>query len=69
MPGSSNSRERVAFEAGAAVLMTITAFKLVPNILGRIVLGGVVVVAMIWAGLLPADPGATRGVWGQRTAT
>ena len=64
----SDKPNKATLEAGAAILMTVMAFKLVPNLLGRIALAGVVVLIMTWAGFLPADLGATRGGWGQKTA-
>ena len=58
---------------GAAVLMTIVAFKLVPKFLGRVVLGACVVAAMVGAGWLPSprvsdgSNGSNEG-WGKRAA-
>ncbi|MCJ1445769.1 MAG: hypothetical protein MMC23_006274 [Stictis urceolatum] len=56
--GSGNGNVRLddrqtALFAGGAVLMTILAFKFVPSLVARVVLGAVVVAAMVGCGLLP----------------
>ena len=51
--GSDVDNGKAAVMTGGAVLMTIVAFKLVPRFVGRVVLGGCVVGAMVGAGWLP----------------
>ena len=67
---SQTTADKSALNAGVAILFTIVVFKLVPNILARIIVGAVVVLAMTWAGLLPAaevtEEGGGQG-WGPKS--
>ena len=69
---SQTMADKSAFNAGVAILFTIVVFKLVPNLIARIIIGAVIVLAMTWVGLLPAAEVTEEGgvqAWGPKSTT
>lgn len=59
-------QQKISYELGAALFFLILAFKLIPSLLGRMILGVFLVASLSWSGRLPADDAVVAGILGPR---